>query len=136
MSILLYTGLCFVILLALDFTWIKMMMPMYSSTFTMVQGSALIVKLDGALVSYFLMFVSLLCLVFPMIKNDRTLSNKFLLSFKHAGILGLVIYGIYNATNYATLKGYIFKTALFDTLWGVTVYTLSVYCTLLVLGKP
>lgn len=136
MSILLYTGVCFVILLALDFTWIKFMMPMYNNTFLRVQGSALTVKLDGALVAYCFMFVSLLVLVLPMIRVDTTISNKFLLSLKHAGSLGLVIYGIYNATNYATLKGYAVKTALLDTLWGVTVYTLSVYCTLLLLGRP
>ena len=39
-------------------------------------------------------------------------------SWKEAFLLGIVIYAVYETTNYATLKQWKQKTVVMDTLWG------------------
>ena len=39
-------------------------------------------------------------------------------SLLNAGLLGLIIYGVYNSTNSATLTKYNIQTAAFDSAWG------------------
>jgi len=41
----------------------------------------------------------------------------------NAVILGFVVNGIYNTTNYATLNKYSLNVAIIDTLWGPTLFT-------------
>ena len=45
----------------------------------------------------------------------------------NALILGFIIYGIYNATNYATINKYSLNVAIIDTLWGSTLFTIVSY---------
>jgi uncharacterized membrane protein len=44
-------------------------------------------------------------------------------SVNEAFLLGLATYGVYDATNYATLKNYSPIIAVADTLWGGTLMT-------------
>lgn len=127
--------LSFAIMLVLDLTWLKLMTPQYGKNIKGIQGEPLMVKVGGAAVAYLLMFVSLWAIVYPSIKCDPS-KNIAKLSLVYAGLVGFVIYGIYNATNYATLKNYDIGMACVDTLWGTTVYTVSVLLALLILGKP
>ena len=48
----------------------------------------------------------------------------------NATILGLVVYGVYNTTNYATINKYSLKVSIMDTLWGTTLFTLVAYLTM------
>ena len=45
----------------------------------------------------------------------------------NALILGFVINGIYNTTNYATINKYSLKVAIIDTIWGPTLFTIVSY---------
>lgn len=45
----------------------------------------------------------------------------------HAFILGLVIYGVYESTNFAIFKDWTFKTFVIDTLWGGVLYTVCLF---------
>jgi len=45
----------------------------------------------------------------------------------NAVILGFVVNGIYNTTNYATLNKYSLNVAIIDTLWGPTLFTTIAY---------
>jgi len=45
----------------------------------------------------------------------------------NALILGFVINGIYNTTNYATINKYSLNVAIIDTLWGPTLFTIVSY---------
>lgn len=42
-----------------------------------------------------------------------------------AALVGLVAYGVYDASNLATLKSWSVKLALVDTVWGVVASTLA-----------
>ena len=43
-------------------------------------------------------------------------------SLLNAGLLGLVIYGVYNTTNSATITKYNVQTAAIDTVWGSVLF--------------
>jgi uncharacterized membrane protein len=48
-------------------------------------------------------------------------------SVSNGAILGLVIYGIYNTTNLATINNYGIKESIVDTVWGTILCTLITY---------
>jgi uncharacterized membrane protein len=46
-------------------------------------------------------------------------------SIPEAFFVGLVIYGVYDSTNYATLKKWEPSVAIMDTLWGGSLFALT-----------
>jgi uncharacterized membrane protein len=42
-------------------------------------------------------------------------------------LLGLFVYGVYETTNKAILKNWLYKTVVIDTLWGAVLFSLSVF---------
>lgn len=48
----------------------------------------------------------------------------------NALILGFVVYGVYNTTNFATMNKYSLKVSIIDTLWGTVLFTLVSYITM------
>ena len=44
-----------------------------------------------------------------------------------AFLLGLVIYGVYETTNYALFKNWSILTVIMDTLWGGLLFALTTY---------
>ena len=117
--------LAFLVMVVCDFIWLTLQKSMYQNMVYKVQYSDLRVNMPGALVAYFLMFVSIAFIILPLVKNLKinTFKDAVLASIRYGGILGLVIYGIYNATNFAIFKNYSIETAIIDTLWGVTIYS-------------
>ena len=50
-------------------------------------------------------------------------------------LFGLVVYGVYNGTNYATIPTWTSKIWLLDNLWGVFVCALVSYISFLIFKK-
>jgi uncharacterized membrane protein len=67
-------------------------------------------KTSGGLVAWILIASGLN--YFAIVKGDVWTSM-----FKGA-LFGLIVYGVYNGTNYATFTDYPLSTAAIDTLWG------------------
>ena len=44
-----------------------------------------------------------------------------------AFILGIIIYGVYNTTNYFTINNYLIDVAIKDTLWGASAFYLIIW---------
>ena len=55
-------------------------------------------------------------------------------SVSNGAILGLVIYGIYNTTNLATINNYGIKESIIDTVWGTILCTIITYVTIKLKG--
>jgi uncharacterized membrane protein len=53
----------------------------------------------------------------------------------NAAVIGLIIYGVYNLTNYATIKKYELKTTLIDMAWGTFLCTTVAYLAILINKK-
>lgn len=116
-----------------DAIWLTLNIKNYNSLVLGVQGSIMKVNITGAIVAYFFMFLSFLLIVYPSIKLDIKTTDLMILALKHGAALGFVIYGIYNATNYAIFKNYNLKVAICDTLWGTFLYFMTVLITLYII---
>jgi len=116
------------LLLILDLIWIKTNKNMYNTLVKQVTGKPLRLNPIGALIAYPLMIIALVFIVLRNAKLDN--GTPLYLAIKHGGLLGLVVYGVFNATNVAMFQGYDIKVAVMDTLWGTFVYTLVTYVAL------
>jgi uncharacterized membrane protein len=64
-------------------------------------------RMSGAIVTYLFLFIGLYLFI---IRRRRPVYE--------AVILGLVIYGVYEFTNFSTFKRWHIETVIMDTLWG------------------
>ena len=106
------------IMLLIDIFYINFNNKYFNKFFYKVQQSKLVLNPLFALIAYILMIIGINHFI---ISKQRPVSDAFL--------LGLVIYGVYDATNYATLKNWTIHMALTDTLWGATLFSLTTYLT-------
>lgn len=103
------------LLLILDFLWIGLVFKNYFSPMIFrVQGSDMEPKIIPAFIAYLLLFG--LSAVF------LTRANNIYEAF----LLGFCVYGVYDATNLATIKNWDPVLALMDTTWGGILFA-SIY---------
>jgi uncharacterized membrane protein len=103
---------------------------MYNTLVTDIQGSKIKLNFIGGLIAYICIIISFFMFVFPLVHYEYNKNKKqslFLLSLKYGGILGLVIYGIFNGTNIAIFTNYNYIIGLKDTLWGIFNYSIITY---------
>lgn len=96
-----------IILLLLDSVYLTIIRKAYSQQIFNIQKLPMKVNFRGALFSYLFLIIGLN--YFIILRNKSALD---------AGILGTVIYGVYDATSYALLKDWDETLAVIDTLWG------------------
>jgi uncharacterized membrane protein len=94
-------------LLLLDAVFLYLVAPIFNAQIIAVQGSPIKMNPLGAVLSYvFLIFA----LNYFILKENRPIKDAFL--------LGLAIYGTYEATSLALLREWRLQTVVIDTLWG------------------
>lgn len=107
------------LMLAMDFVWLKTNYDMYAKHTEAVQKAPMVVRRIPAVLSYLLLvLVVALCLWLPELSK--------LHRWMVASVMGLAVYGVYNTTSAAILKDYDAKVALKDTLWGTFLVGTSV----------
>jgi len=105
-----------VTLIAIDVFFLMAIKKYFNAQITLVQGSPLVLNMVGATGCYlFLIFV----LYHFIIKKGASILEAFL--------LGASIYGVYEFTNYATLKRWKFLTVVLDTTWGGVLFATTTY---------
>jgi uncharacterized membrane protein len=109
-----------IILLLLDLPMISYINKnMYFSMFNKINNNQNILinnnKIISAIIAYLLLSYSLYH--FIIVKKS---------SLNDAIILGLIIYGVYNTTNYFTINNYSLNVAILDTLWGCILFYLII----------
>jgi uncharacterized membrane protein len=113
---LLFTALIFIIL---DLLWFQFSLPrFYNPTFLAVQKENMSFRISGGIFAWLLLAFGINYFV---LANSSSKTEAFI----NGALLGFVIYGVYNGTNYATLKNYNIETAIADLTWG-TIATGSV----------
>jgi uncharacterized membrane protein len=98
-----------VILLLLDAVWLTAIAPTSRRVIAAIQGSPLEVRWIPALFVYLLIAAGITA--FTVTPSLREAAQR-------GALLGLVIYGVYDLTNYATLKAYSLTYAAADIAWG------------------
>ena len=109
-----------VIMLLLDSVYLYFTKSIFGELVAKIQRTAMQLRIEGAIIVYILLAIGL---YYFIVKPG--------LSAWEAGLLGLVIYGTFDFTNYAMLKNYDLKIAIMDTVWGSLLFAL----TTLILGK-
>jgi uncharacterized membrane protein len=101
-----------------EFTWLSVNWGSYMSNFRVVtQRSDVVLATWPAPIAYAVLLFS----IWYLLLKDAVPGTPAPLD--KAAVLGLVVYGIYNLTNLATLPGYSLPLALLDTVWGVAIVT-------------
>ena len=111
-----------VVITVIDVPWIILVMSkLYKKVFP--------IKLNylAAILAYVCMIVT-----YPfIISKSDSLKDKLCTAL----VLGLVIYGTYGFTLAAVYNNYPLRTALAETLWGMTLFTVTTYLTHLISEK-
>ena len=105
-----------IVLISIDFIYLNGMKGYLDKQILSVQGSQTKMNYLGAALCYIFLVVGI---NYFIIKPKKSVSDAFL--------LGIVIYGVYETTNYASLKNWSIFTVIIDTLWGGTLFGLTTY---------
>jgi uncharacterized membrane protein len=103
-----------VVFAILDLSYINLNYDMMNKLIKGIQGTDVRVRPASAVVCYIIMTGAL---YYFIISQKR--------SAMEAGILGAVINGIYETTNYAILSGWNEKMVVMDTIWGGVLFYLT-----------
>jgi len=104
-----------VILVLIDSVYLFLTKSIFGEMVAKIQRTAIQFRLVGAIIVYLLLAVAL---YYFIVKPG--------LSVWKAGLLGLVIYGTFDFTNYAMFKNYDLKIAIMDTVWGSLLFMATV----------
>lgn len=96
-----------VLFVVIDFIYLNLIKSYFENQVKSVQGTPLQVNFLGAILCYIFLILGL---NYFIIKPKRTSYDAFL--------FGIVIYGVYETTNYALFSKWSIFTVIMDTLWG------------------
>ena len=110
-----------IVLITIDFVYLNVMKGYFQNQIRLVQGSPAKINYLGAALCYIFLVVGI---NYFIIKPNRSINDAFL--------LGLVIYGVFDTTNYALFKNWSILTVIIDTLWGGLLFASTTYVTNLI----
>jgi uncharacterized membrane protein len=105
-----------IVFITVDFIYLNIIKDYFNNQIKIVQGAEVKVNFLGAAFCYIFLIIGI---NYFIIKPRKSVSEAFL--------LGLVIYGVYETTNYALLKNWSIITVIMDTLWGGTLFAITTY---------
>jgi uncharacterized membrane protein len=98
------------ILLFVDYFFLKMVSNYFDKQVTLIQGSKMKFRYTGAILAYIVLIISY-NYFYQLTKDDPKQSY-------HLAVLGWSIYFVYEYTNYAIFKDWKFLTTIIDGFWG------------------
>jgi uncharacterized membrane protein len=105
-----------IIFVATDFIYLNIINNYFSKQIKSVQGSEPKINFLGGALCYIFLIIGI---NYFIIKPHKSVNEAFL--------LGLVIYGVYETTNYALFKNWSILTVIIDTLWGGILFAFTTY---------
>lgn len=107
-----------IVLLLLDGAYITLNQRAFENQVASVQRVILQVNLVGAIICYFFLIFGL---NYFIISKKKSLLDAFL--------FGLIIYAVYDSTNYALFKQWKPLLAIMDGIWGGVLFALTTFIT-------
>ena len=114
---LLVSAILFVVI---DCVYLNIMKGYFEKQVQQIQGSPIKMNMVSAMICYIFLIVGL---NYFIIQPKKSVSDAFL--------LGIVIYGVYETTNWALLKNWSPLTVIMDTLWGGVLFALTTWIVML-----
>ena len=112
---LLVSAILFIII---DSIYLNLFKEYFGKQVEKVQGSPIKMNFLGAALCYVFLIAGL---NYFIIKPKKSVQDAFL--------LGIVIYGVFETTNYALFKNWSILSVIMDTLWGGILFALTTYIT-------
>jgi uncharacterized membrane protein len=103
-----------VVMIAVDYIYLQAIQPHFQWQIRTIQNSPIQIKMWGAALCYILLVLGLYHFIIRPNKN-----------YLDAFLFGLVIYGVYETTNYALFDKWAFSTVIIDSLWGGILFALT-----------
>lgn len=103
-----------IILVCVDFVYLNLIKPYFAWQVKKVQQLPMEINYLGAVLCYIFLIFGI---NYFIIKPKKSVQDAFL--------LGLIIYGVFETTNYALFKNWSFLTVVIDTIWGGTLFALT-----------
>ena len=105
-----------IVFITTDFVYLNVIKDYFLNQIKLVQGSEPKVNYLGVALCYIFLIAGI---NYFIIKPRKSVNDAFL--------LGIVIYGVYETTNYALLKNWSIFTVFIDTLWGGLLFAFTTY---------
>jgi uncharacterized membrane protein len=105
-----------IVFITIDFVYLNVIKGYFNNQIKSIQGSPIQINYLGAALCYILLIVGI---NYFIIKPRKSVSDAFL--------LGIIIYGVYETTNYALFKNWSMLTVIIDTLWGGLLFAFTTY---------
>jgi len=112
-----------ILFIFIDSVYLQLVRPYFEKQIQDVQGSAVTVNFFGVALCYIFLIIGI---NYFIIKPRKSATDAFL--------LGIVIYGVYETTNYALFKKWSLLTVFMDTLWGGLLFAITTYIVNLLRG--
>jgi uncharacterized membrane protein len=103
-------------MVSLDYVYLSLMKGYFANQVQKIQGSPLKMNVLAAAICYIFLILGL---NYFIIKPKRSVQDAFL--------LGLVIYGVYETTNWALFEKWSIMSVIIDTLWGGILFALTTF---------
>lgn len=100
-----------------DAAWLTINHSYHVKLFEHIQKSPLTVRWIPAILVYILLIVAV---YFFAVVEGKSISNAAI----RGAVLGLAMYGLYDLTNYATLRNYTLEMTVKDMMWGTVLCSL------------
>jgi uncharacterized membrane protein len=105
-----------IILVCLDAVYLNFFKGYFGKQVSRVQGSEMQLNYLAAIICYIFIIIGL---NYFIIRPRRSVNDAFL--------LGIVIYGVYETTNWAIFKNWSPISVIMDTLWGGILFGLTTF---------
>ena len=105
-----------IILVCIDFTYLSFFKKMFEKQVQDVQGSKIEMNFLAVVICYIFIISGL---NYFIIRPNRSINDAFL--------FGLIIYGIYETTNWAIFTKWSIFSVIIDTLWGGILFALTTF---------
>lgn len=105
-----------IVFIVIDFIYLNTMKGYFNNQIKSIQGSEIKMNYLGAAICYVLLIIGI---NYFIIKPNKSVSDAFL--------LGIIIYGVYETTNYALIKNWSILTVIIDTIWGGLLFSSTTY---------
>jgi uncharacterized membrane protein len=105
-----------ILFVSIDFIYLHFIKSYVDKQILNVQGSPIQINFLGLLLCYIFLIFGI---NYFIIKPHKSVYDAFL--------LGIVIYGVFETSNYSLLKNWSIITVIVDTLWGGILFALTTY---------
>jgi len=105
-----------ILFVVIDFVYLNLIKNYFTNQVKTVQGSPLKVNLLGVVLCYIFLIFGI---NYFIIRPKKSAYDAFL--------LGILIYGVYETTNYALFSNWSILTVMMDTLWGGVLFALVTF---------